>query len=68
MTERPSPDDEPELPPDPPPASDPDPSPRYPMKAPRKHDARPETLADNTKVTPLDEGKNLEHGIEVDEK
>lgn len=42
------------LPPDPPPGSDPNPAPRYP-KSP------------DPKVTPLDEDKNLEDGIEVNE-
>ena len=67
MNERRNPDDESALPPDPPPSSDPEPKPRFP-KAPRpNHDARPETLANNTKVTPLDEDKHLEDGIEVNE-
>jgi hypothetical protein len=30
-------------------------------------EGRPETLADNAKVTPLDEDKHIEDGIEVDE-
>jgi hypothetical protein len=67
MTERPSPDDEPELPPDPAPSSDPEPAPRFPKRSNRNHEARPETLADNTKVTPLDDDKHLEDGIEVNE-
>ena len=66
MNERPRPDDE-ELSEDPPPASDPEPTPRFPKRAPADHDARPERLADNTKVTPLDEDKNIEGGIEVKE-
>ncbi len=67
MNERPTRDDESALPPDPPPSSDPEPKPRFP-KGPRpNHDARPETLANNTKVTPLDEDKHLEDGIEVNE-
>ena len=65
--ERPNPDDESALPPDPAPGSDPDPTPRYPKPRQVNHDARPETLADNTKVTPLDEDKNIEDGIEVNE-
>ena len=59
-------DDASALPPDPPPGSDPEPVPRYP-KGQGKREARPETLADNTKVTPLDPDKNLEDGIEVNE-
>jgi hypothetical protein len=67
MNERPHPDDESALPEDPPPASDPEPTPRFPKQAPADHDGRPERLASNTKVTPLDEDKNIEGGIEVNE-
>lgn len=52
MIERPDPVDEPELPEDPAPVRDPEPAPRSP-KAP--------------KVTPLDEDKNIEDGIEIKE-
>ena len=65
--ERPNTDDNRALPPDPPPGSDPDPTPRYPKPAEANHDARPETLANNTQVTPLDDDKNIEEGIEVNE-
>jgi hypothetical protein len=67
MNERPSIDDEPELPPDPAPSSDPEPTPRVPRPSKAGHEARPETLANNTKVTPLDEDNHLEDGIEVNE-
>jgi hypothetical protein len=67
MIERPNADDETALPPDPAPSSDPEPTPRFPKPPRNRHDARPETLADNTKVTPLDEDKHLEEGIEVNE-
>ena len=50
MVERPNPDDESAVPPDPAPGSDPKP-----------------TLAKNVKVTPLDEDKHVEDGIEVHE-
>jgi hypothetical protein len=59
--------DDPHFPPDPPPGSDPEPAPRYPKGPVGKHEARPETLADNVKVTPLDEDKKLEEGIEINE-
>jgi hypothetical protein len=68
MNERPDPDDESAVPDDPVPASDPEPTPRHPKRSKRHHGARPETLANNTKVTPLDEDKNLEDGIEVEER
>jgi hypothetical protein len=68
MIGRPNPDDESALPPDPPPSSDPEPAPRYPKSQQPNHDARPETLANNMKVTPLDEDKHLEDGIEVEER
>jgi hypothetical protein len=58
MNERPKPDDESALPEDPAPGSDPGPTPRVP---------RPKTPANNLKVTPLDEDKNIEKGIEVNE-
>jgi hypothetical protein len=66
--ERPNPDDDAVIPPDPAPASDPEPTPRFP-KPRRNHDARPETLADNTKVTPLDDDQTIADGdgIEVNE-
>jgi hypothetical protein len=66
--ERPDPDDDAVLPPDPAPASDPEPVPRVP-KSKANHDARPETLANNTKVTPLDESEAITDGdgIEVNE-
>ncbi|HET9864789.1 MAG TPA: hypothetical protein VFP37_15205 [Steroidobacteraceae bacterium] len=60
--------DESAVPDDPVPASDPEPTPRYPKRSKRQHDARPETLANNTKVTPLDEDNNLKDGIEIDER
>jgi hypothetical protein len=66
MNDSPNPIDEPSQPEDPPPASDPAPEPNFPKTA-RKHDARPETLANNTQVTPLDPDKNAEDGIEVNE-
>jgi hypothetical protein len=53
--------------PDPGPASDPEPTPRHPKGAGRNHEASPETLARNAKVTPLDEDENLADGIEVNE-
>jgi hypothetical protein len=65
--ERPDRDDQSALPPDPPPSSDPEPTPRAPRSPAVNHEARPETLANNTKVTPLDEDKNIEEGIEVNE-
>jgi hypothetical protein len=65
--ERPTANDESAFPPDPPPGSDPEPTPRVPRPPGVNHEARPETLADNTKVTPLDDDKNLEDGIEVNE-
>jgi len=68
MTKRPRADDEPALPPDPPPGGDPDLAPRFPKPSQRNRDERPETHSDNTKVTPLDEDKNLENGIEIDER
>jgi hypothetical protein len=55
------------LPPDPPPSSDPEPTPRFPKAPPTDHDPRPETLADNTKKTPLDPDENIKDGIEVNE-
>jgi hypothetical protein len=64
--ERPSANDDAAFPPDPPPASDPEPTPRVP-KPRAKQPARPETLADNMKVTPLDDGDAIRDGIEVDE-
>jgi hypothetical protein len=67
IMERPNTDDDSAFMPDPPPSSDPEPKPRVPKSPRTNHDARPETLADNTKVTPLDEDKNLENGIEVNE-
>jgi hypothetical protein len=68
MIERPNPDDESALPPDPAPSSDPEPTPRFPKPSQGKHDARWETLANNMQVTPLDEDKHIEDGIEVDER
>jgi hypothetical protein len=68
MIERPNPDDESALPPDPPPSSDPEATPRFPNGQHPNRDARPETLANNVKLTPLDEDKNLEDGIEVEER
>jgi hypothetical protein len=67
--ERPQPNDHDSsaVPPDPPPGSDPEPTPRYPRAEGVNHDARPETLADNTRVTPLDDDKSIEDGIEVNE-
>lgn len=59
MIERPRPADEPALPEDPPPGSDPDPAPHFPKP--------PEAGRQKPKVTPLDEDKNLEDGIEVNE-
>ncbi len=44
------------LPEDPRPGSDPDPAPRFPKSPQQK-----------PKVTPLDEDKNIEEGIEVNE-
>jgi hypothetical protein len=69
MMERPKPDDADALPPDPAPASDPEPTPRFPKKSPANHDARPETLASNMKVTPLDDSEAIadDDGIEVNE-
>jgi hypothetical protein len=64
--ERPNPDDD-ALPPDPAPASDPEPTPRFPKRRAANHDARPETLADNMEVTPMDDGEAIEDGIEVKE-
>jgi hypothetical protein len=58
MNERRTPQDESALPPDPP---------RFPKDPRPNHDARPETLANKTKVTPLDEDNNLKDGIEVKE-
>jgi hypothetical protein len=51
MIERPDPVDEPELPEDPAPVRDPEPDPRAPKP----------------KVTPLDEAKHIQDGIEVNE-
>ena len=56
MNERPNTDDESSLPEDPAPSSDPEQTPRS---------AKPR--ASNLKVTPLDEDKNIEKGIEVNE-
>jgi len=67
MNERQNPVEEPSRPEDPPPASDPAPEPNFPKTARGNHDARPETLANNTKVTPLDPDENAEDGIEVNE-
>jgi hypothetical protein len=53
--------------PNPGPSSDPEPAPRYPEDENAHHEASPERLAKNTKVTPLDEDKHLEDGIEVKE-
>ncbi len=64
---RTKPADDSALPPDPPPSSDPEPTPRAPKSPQVNHDARPETLADNTQVTPLDKDRNIEDGIEVNE-
>jgi hypothetical protein len=64
--ERPNPDDESAVPPDPAPSSDPEPTPRVPQSR-VNHDARPETLADNMKVTPMDDGDAIADGIEVNE-
>jgi hypothetical protein len=64
--ERPNPNDA-ELPADPAPASDPEPRPSFPKSPAANHDARPETLANNMKVTPLDDGEAIEDGIEVNE-
>ena len=66
MTERQMPDVDPGLPPDPGPSSDPEVMPRFPKGQPRR-EASAETLADNTEVTPLDDDKNIEGGIEVNE-
>lgn len=65
MIERPN--DEPLPLEDPPPSSDPEPTPPFPKPLQANHDARPETLANNMNVTPLDEDKNIENGIEVEE-
>lgn len=55
--ERPDPEIDSDLPPDPAPASDPEPTPRY-HRAPKvDHDARPETLANNMKVTGLEDAE-----------
>jgi hypothetical protein len=51
--ERPNPDTESDLPPDPAPSSDPEPVPRYPRAPKVEHEASPETLANNTNVTGL---------------
>jgi hypothetical protein len=67
LMERPNLDEESALPPDPEPASDPDPTPRFPKSSPRIRDARPETLANNTQVTPLDPDDHAKEGIEVNE-
>ena len=64
--ERPTPDDEADFLPDPAPSSDPEPTPRYP-KGRRKRRARPETLANNLEVTPLDEEEHIKDGIEIKE-
>ena len=56
--ERPNPEIDSDLPPDPPPASDPEPTPRHPQARKVDHDARPETLANNTKVTGLKDTAN----------
>ena len=64
--ERTRPDDD-ARPPDPAPASDPVPTPRLPKRRGGDQDTRPETLADNTKVTPMDDGEAIEDGIEVKE-
>ncbi len=65
MIERPNPDDESALPEDPAPSNDPEPAPRFPKPARANHDVRPEAFAHNPKVTPLDEDKHIEEGIEV---
>lgn len=57
--ERPNSDDHSALPPDPPPGSDPDPTPRYPKSPEENDDAR--------RVTPLDDDKHIEEGIEINE-
>jgi hypothetical protein len=56
--ERPSPDDESVLPRKPASRSDPESTPRVPP---------PKTPANKPKVTPLDEDKNIEDGIEIKE-
>lgn len=68
MNESPNPVDEPDEPEDPPPANDPVPEPNFPKTARANREARPESRAGNVKVTPLDEDRNVEQGIEVDEK
>ena len=65
MNERP--ENQSATPEDPPPSSDPEPTPRFPKRPKGNHDASPETLAGNVKVTPLDEDENLDDGIEVNE-
>jgi hypothetical protein len=66
MNEDPNPVDEP-LPEDPTPGSDPEPEPHFPRTPQKDHGVRPERLADNTKVTPLDDDKHIEEGIDVKE-
>jgi len=68
MNEHPRTDDESALPPDPAPGSDPEPAPRYPGAKRAKRQATPETLAKNPEVTPLDPDRNLEEGIDVEER
>ena len=67
MIERPNPVDEPELPEDSAPIRDPDPAPDFPKPPQADHATRPKSPANNPKVTPLDEDKNIEEGIEVNE-
>ena len=67
MIERPNPVDEPELPEDSAPIRDPDPAPDFPKPPQADHATRPKSPANNPKVTPLDEDKHIEGGIEVNE-
>lgn len=62
MNERPT--TEARLPPDPPPSSDPEVPPRVPDPRDAPREARPETLAENTEVTGLDENGTDEDGNE----
>ena len=59
MSERPRHEDDRVLPPDAPP--------RSPRRAPVEHDAKPESPAENVEVTPLDDDRNIDDGIEVNE-
>jgi len=67
MNERPKPDDDAPSSDDPPPVNYPSPEPEFPKPLKARRAPKPDIYPNNAKVTPLDEDKNLEGGIEVKE-